>query len=172
MWQINITSHSTVLVHLQIHVDFQLPHLPSTFVSLAQRYVPYSISHYIWNTSNLLLLSSDAEINPGPRTINQNPVFCSICYNKINWGVQQHMAPTCSKENCNARCHQAGYLSAKLVIQKIPVAVSPGNVLNMALKLPKLLSHLLQFMNFQIVPLLLENLAPFANIFSAPVMLI
>ena len=84
MCQINITSHSTVLIHLQIRVDFQLPHLPSTFVSLAQRYVPYSISHYIWNTSNLLLLSSDAEINPGPRTINQNPVFCSICYNKIN----------------------------------------------------------------------------------------
>ena len=82
------------------------------------------------------------------------------------------MAPTCSKENCNAQCHQAGYLSAKLVMQKIPVALSPGNVLNMALKLPKLLSHLLQFMNYQIVPLLLENLAPFANILSAPVMLI
>ena len=64
------------------------------------------------------------------------------------------------------------YLSAKLVMRKIPVPLSPGNVLNMALESPKLLFHLLQFMNFQIVPLLLENLAPFAEILSAPVLAI
>ena len=59
-----------------------------------------------------------------------------------------------------------------MVYQKILVALSPGNVLNMALELPKLLYHLLQFMNNQIVPLLLENLAPFARIVSAPAVLI
>ena len=64
------------------------------------------------------------------------------------------------------------YLSAKLVMQNIPVALSPGNVHKMALELPKLLCHLLQFMYFQIVLLLLENLAPFTRILSAPVMLI
>ena len=62
------------------------------------------------------------------------------------------------------------YLSAKLVMRKILVALSPGNSLNMALESPKLLSHLLQFTNFQIVPLLLENLAWFAEILSALVM--
>ena len=59
-----------------------------------------------------------------------------------------------------------------MVYQKILVALSPGNVLNMALESPKLLYHLLQFMNNQIVPLLLENLAPFARIVSAPAVLI
>ena len=81
----NITSHYLVFIHLQIHSDFQLPHLPSTFVSLTQRYVPYSIS-------KLLLLPSDVKINPGPQPINENSVFCSICSNKINRGVQQDMA--------------------------------------------------------------------------------
>ena len=47
----NILSHSAVFVHLQIHSDFQLPHLPSTFVSLALKYVSYSTSNYIRNTS-------------------------------------------------------------------------------------------------------------------------
>ena len=102
----NIPSHSAVFVHPQIHSDFQLPHLPSTFVSLPLNYVPYSISNYIWNTSKLLLLSDDVKINPGLQPIGQNPVFCSICSNKINWGIQQDMAPTCFKENCNAQCHQ------------------------------------------------------------------
>ena len=64
------------------------------------------------------------------------------------------------------------YQSAKLVMRKILVALSPGNILNIALESPKLLYHLLQFMNDQIVPLLLENLAPLARILSAPVMLI
>ena len=39
------------------------------------------------------------------------------------------------------------YQSAKLVMRKILVALSPGNVFNMALESPKLLYHLLQFMN-------------------------
>ena len=34
-------------------------------------------------------------------------MFCCICFNKINRGIQQDMAPTCSLENCNAQCHQA-----------------------------------------------------------------
>ena len=84
----NIPSHSSVFIHLQIQSDFQLPHLPFTFVSLAQKYVPYSISNYIWNTSKLLLLSGDVEINTGPQQIDQNPVLSSICSNKITWGVQ------------------------------------------------------------------------------------
>ena len=46
-------------------------------------------------------------INPGPQPLDQNPVFCSLCSNKINCGIQQDMAPTCSDENCNAWCHQA-----------------------------------------------------------------
>ena len=65
------------------------------------------------------------------------------------------------------------YQSARLVMRKILVALSPGNALNMALESwPKLLYHLLQFMNDQIVPLLLENLTPFPRTLSAPIMLI
>ena len=40
------------------------------------------------------------------------------------------------------------YLPTKLAMQKIVVALSPGNALNMALVLPKLSSYLLQFMTF------------------------
>ena len=64
------------------------------------------------------------------------------------------------------------YQSTKSVMRKILVALSSGNVCNMALESPKLLYHLLQFMNNQIDPLLLENLASFAWTLSAPVMLI
>ena len=103
----NITSHYSVFIHLQIPSDIQLSHLPSIFVSLTQRCAPYSISNYIWNTSKLLLLSGDVKINPGLQPIDQNPVFCIICSNKINQGAQQNMAPTCSDEKCNAQCHQA-----------------------------------------------------------------
>ena len=63
-------------------------------------------------------------------------------------------------------------LSAKLVMRKGLAALSPGNVLSMALEWLKLLSQLHQFMNFQIVPLLMENLALFAEILSTLVMLI
>ena len=54
------------------------------------------------------------------------------------------------------------YQSTKLVMRKIMVALSSGNLLRMALESPKLLYHRLQFMNNQIDPLKLENLTPFA----------
>ena len=66
--------------------------------------------------------------------------------------------------------HVMVYLSARLVMQNTLPALSPGNVLNMALE--SLLSYLLQFMNFQIISLLLENPAPFAEVLSALVTLI
>ena len=100
-------SHCSGSTHLLIPSDIQLLHLPFIFISFAQRFASYPISNYIWNTSKLLLLSGDVEINPGPRPINQNPVFCTICSRKINRGPQQDMGPTRSSENCSACCHQA-----------------------------------------------------------------
>ena len=100
-------SHCSGSTHLLIPSDIQLLHLPFIFISFAQRFASYPISNYIWNTSKLLLLSGDVEINPGPRPIDQNPVFCTICSKKINRGLQQDMAPTCSNGNCSACCHQA-----------------------------------------------------------------
>ena len=82
------------------------------------------------------------------------------------------MTPTCSDKMHVVIKPAMIYLLTKLVMQKILVALSPANVLNMTLELPKLICHLLQFMYFQIIPLLLENLAPFARILSAPVVLI
>ena len=95
------------LTYLQIPSDIELLHLSSTFISLAQRCAPYSISNYVWNTSKLLLLSDDVEINPGPQAIDQKPVFCIICSKKINQGPQQDMELTCSNKNCISHCHQA-----------------------------------------------------------------
>ena len=85
----------------------QLTYLSPTLPPLTHKSDTSPISKYIWNTSALLLLSNDLEINPGPRQIDQNPVFCCIYSNKINRGIQQDTAPTCSVENCNARCHPA-----------------------------------------------------------------
>ena len=107
LFHANIPFHSSVFVHLQIQPVSQLPSLSLTFPSPTHKSDSSPISKYMWNTSTLLLLSNDVEINPGPRPINQNPVFCCICSNKINREIQQDTAPTCSVENCNARCHQA-----------------------------------------------------------------
>ena len=153
----NIISHCSVSTHL-IPSDFQLVQLKFIFISFSQTFASYSIFNYIWNTLKLLLLSGNVEINPGPRPIDQNPVFCTICFRKINRGPQQDMKPTCSNEICSARFHQA----CKLVMRKILVTLSSGNAHNMALDSPKLSYYLLQSMNDQINPLLLENLAPFA----------
>ena len=100
----NVISYCSGSTDLLIPSDIHLLHLSSIFISLAQRCASYSISNYIWNTSKLLLLSGDVEINPVPRPIDQNPEFCTICSKKINRGPQQDMAPTCSDENCSARC--------------------------------------------------------------------
>ena len=48
------------------------------------------------------------------------------------------------------------YLSTKLAMRKVLVTISPVNPLNIALVTPKFLSHLLQFMSFQVFLLLLE----------------
>ena len=102
----NIISHCSGSSHL-IPSDSQLLQLKFIFITFSQTFASYSIFNYIWHTSKLLLLSGDVEINPGPRPIDQNPVFCTICSRKINRGPQQDIAPTCSNENCSARCHQA-----------------------------------------------------------------
>ena len=98
----NIPFHSPVFIHLQIQPVSQLTYLSPTFPPLTHKSDSSPISNYIWNTSTLLLLSNDVEINSGPRPIDQNPVFCCICSNKINRGIQQDTAPTCSVDNCNA----------------------------------------------------------------------
>ena len=170
----NITSHYSESIHLQIPSDIQLLRLSSIFISLTQRCTSHSIFNYIWNTSKLLLLSGNVEINPGPRPINQNPVFRTICSSKINEGLSKiwHLpAPTKNAMHIVTKSVMVD-LPAKLIMRKILVTLSPGNVPNMALESPKLLCHLLQFMYFQVVPLLLENLAPFARLLFAPIMLI
>ena len=124
----NILFHSSVFVHLQIRPVSQLPFLSLTFPSPTHKSDSSPICKYIQNTSNLLLLSNDVETNPSPQSIDQNPVFCCICYNKINHGIQQDTAPTCSIENCNTRCHQACsglsiHQTIKLAMQKTLVAL-------------------------------------------------
>ena len=57
------------------------------------------------------------------------------------------------------------YLSAKLVMREILVALSPGNVLNMALESIKLLCHLLQFMTSKSNPSC-DNVCHLAAMFS------
>ena len=103
----NIILHCSGSTLLLIPSDIKLLHLSFIFIPFVQRPASFSISKYIWNTSKLLLLSGDVEINPGPWPIDQNPVFCTICSRKINRGPQQNVAPICSNENCSARCHQA-----------------------------------------------------------------
>ena len=170
----NIISHYSVSIHFQILSDIQLLHLPSFFISLAQRCTSYSISNDIWNTSKLLLLSGEVEINPGPRPIDRNRVFSPYAPRNLTNGLSKIWrlpAPMRIAVHVVIKLVMV-YVWAKLVILKILVTLSPGNILNMAVESSKLLCHLLQFMHDEIVPLLLENLALFARILSAPVMLI
>ena len=165
----NITSHYLVFIHLQFHSDFQLPHLPSTFVSLARRYVhilsptTYGMlrNYYFFPATSKLIQDWDQSMKTqfsapyAPKKLTKE-------FSKIwHWP-----APTKTAIHDVIK-HVMVYLSAKLVMQKILAALSTGNVLSKALESPKLLSNLGQFMNFQIVPLLLENPAPFAEVLSA-----
>ena len=102
-----IPSSSLVTIHFPIQSGFQLSYPTRTFVSQFHLFVLTAVSNNTWDPSKLLLLSADVEINPGPRPIDTNPVLCTICSSKINRGIQQETAPTCSVSNCNARCHQA-----------------------------------------------------------------
>ena len=102
----NIIPHCFGSTHF-IPPEFHSVQLKFTLILSSQTFTSYSIFNYIWNTSKLLLLSAEVEINPGLRPIDQNPVFCTICSRKINRGPQQDMEPTCSNKNCSARCHQA-----------------------------------------------------------------
>ena len=159
----NIVPHCSGSTHL-IPPEFQLVKLKFTSILFSQTFASCSIFNYVWNTSKLLLLSGDVEINLGHCPINQNPVFCTICSRKINRGPQQDMTPTCLNENCSARCHQAcnGLSTGQTHHAKDSGRSIILNACNMALESPKLSYHLLQSMNNQINPLLLENLAPFA----------
>ena len=162
----NIPLHSPVLVHLQIRPVSQLPYLSLTFPLPTHKSGSSSISKYIWNTSTLLLLSNDVNINPGPRPIDQNPVFCCICSNKINRGIQQDMAPACSAENCNVRCYQA---CNGLSIHQTRHAKNSGRSITWTCPhhgtgIAEIILHLLQFMRFQAVLLVLVNPVPFVEI--------
>ena len=102
-----IPSISLATIHLLIQSDFQLSYLTHTFASSFHKFVSTSISKNIWDTSKLLLLCGDVEANPGSRPIATNPVFRTICALKINRGIQQETAPTCSALKCNALYRQA-----------------------------------------------------------------
>ena len=103
----NIPFHSPVFVHLQIWPVSQLTYLSPIFSPLTHKSDLFPISKHTWNTLTVLLLSNNIKINPRPWPTDQSPVFCSICSDKINSGIQKDTAPTCSIENCNARFHQA-----------------------------------------------------------------
>ena len=102
-----IPLHPPIFIHLQIRLGFQLPHVSPAFLSPVRKYVLSSISNYIWNTSKLLLFPGKVETNTIPQTIDQDPVFCSICSDRIYRGIRQDTVPICSNKNCNAWCHQA-----------------------------------------------------------------
>ena len=102
-----IPSSSLVTIHFQISSGFQLSYPTPTFVSPFHISVPTTVSNNAWDPSKVLLLFGDVESNPGPRPIDPNPVFCTICSSKINRGIQQETAPTFLVTDCNARCHQA-----------------------------------------------------------------
>ena len=121
----NIPFHSPVFVHLQIRPISQLPYLPLTFHSPPHQSDSSPISRYIWNTSSLLLLSNDVEINPGPRSIDQNPMFCCICSNKINRAFNRirHLPAPSRIAMHDAIKHVMAYLFIKLAMQKTLIAL-------------------------------------------------
>ena len=91
----NIIPDCSGSTHL-ILPESQLVQLKFTFILFSQTFASYSIVNYIWNTSKLLLLSDDVEINPGPRPIDQNPVFCTIfffffCYSLFKFDIQNYV---------------------------------------------------------------------------------
>ena len=66
----NILFHYPVFIYLHIQPVSQLTYLSPTFSPLSHKSNSSPISKYIWNTSTLLLLSNEVEINPRPRPID------------------------------------------------------------------------------------------------------
>ena len=94
-------------IYLRISTGIQFPHSAPIFLSPFQKFVPIIIFNNFRDISKLLLFFGDVKTNPGPRSIDENPVFCCICSSKIDRGIQEDTAPTCSETNCNEWCHQA-----------------------------------------------------------------
>ena len=160
----NIISHCSGSTHLLIPSDIQLLHLSFIFISLTQRFASYSISNYIWNTSKLVLLSGDIKLIQDCDQSTKTQCYVPSDPEKLTVGhsrIWRPPAPTRIAAHVVIKPVTV-YQSAKLVMRKILVALSSGNVCNMALESPKLLHHLVQFMNNQIDSLPLENLTPFA----------
>ena len=151
----------------------QLTYLSPTLPPLTHKSDTSPISKYIWNTSNLLLLSNDLEINPGPRQIDKTQCFAAYIPTKltVEFNRIRHLPAPLRIVMHDAIKLTITYLFIKLAMRKILIALYPGNVLNMALVLSKLLLHLLQFMRSQVVLLLLENPAPSVKIQFGLVML-
>ena len=173
LYHSNIISHCSGSTHL-IPSDFQLLELKFIFISFSQKFASYSIFNYIWNTSKLLLLSGDVEINQVRDQSTKTQYSVPSAPEKLTEGHSRiwHLpAPTRIAAHVVINPVTV-YQSAKLVMQKILVALSSGNTHNMSLESLKSLCHLLPSMNNQIDPLLWENLASFAWILSVPVMLI
>ena len=135
----NITSHYLVFIHLQFHSDFQLPHLPSTFVSLARRYVhilsptTYGMlwNYYFFPATSKLIQDWDQTM----KTQFSAP-YAPKKLTKVFSKIWHWHAPTKTAIHDVIK-YVMVYISAKLVMQKILAALSPGNVLNKALELPK-----------------------------------
>ena len=159
----NIIPHCFRSTHL-IPPEFHSIQLKFTLILFSQTFASYSIFNYIWSTSKLLLLSGDVEINPGQRSINKTQYSVSSVPEKLTEGRSKiwHLPAQTRIAVHDVFKPAMAYKPAKLVMRKILVALSFGNAHNMALELPKLSYHLLQSMNNQIDPLLLENLALFA----------
>ena len=155
-----------MFIHLQIQSDFQLPHLSPAFVSFTQKYNPSPISNSnFFPAISRLIQDRDQSI--------KTQCFAPYAPTKLIVGFSKipHLhAPTEIVLHDVIKLAMV-YPSTKLAMQKILVAISPGNALNIALVSLKLLFHLLQFLSFQVDLLLLGNIAPFVKILFAPDML-
>ena len=100
-----IPSISSVTIYVRISTGTQFPHSAPTFLLPFHIFVPFSISNDIWDTSKLLLLSSNVETNLGVRPIDENLFFCSIWSSNINQGINKIWV--LRVQRLTARCHQA-----------------------------------------------------------------
>ena len=60
---------------------------------------------FSWSLALLILQAGDTELNPGPLSVDPNPVICVICSGKIDRGPNIEGAASCLSDNCYARFH-------------------------------------------------------------------
>ena len=161
-----IPSSSLVTIHFPIQSGFQLSYPTRTFVSQFHLFVLTAVSNNTWDLRNYHFSPATLKLIQGHDQLIRIQYSALYAHQKSTEGSnkKRHLHARFPTAMLDAIKPAMAFLSTKPTTQNLVVAISCGNVLNMALVSPRLSFHLLQSMRFLTVLLLQVNCALFVKI--------